>query len=476
MPLSADIASLTVATRNPAASSASAPPSCPTSVPASFHAIVSALPSSFNIQSLTPIQRSFFGLHCSMPLPRATLISATGSGKTLAYLLPILDLILRDRSFLAVVVVPTRELSAQIWRVFKAIARNFAIRTRGGARSNVRSVCLAGGGGGEESDTPEDVASSRPSFVVGTPGRTHATLPGLEELGRRPCLLVLDEYDRLLSANFAEDVDGIRYKTNPAWRWYVSATWKEIEGGGGVMVRVKKGQNNKEERGTSSNSLAVDKRKKEVPEREAASSSIPPHITQILTVTSAHKRPEKLMTLLAKLLLEGADRRNKPRCIVFFAQISELIVVSAIIERQAPPYSFTALHGKQRQDKRNKALAEFRAGKYQLLLTTDVMARGLDVKGLGYVVNYDFPGTIEQYIHRCGRVGRGKGDEGIRGVVYTYFDRKFEHVAEDMVRILEVTDQKVDRRLRDLVGGGKGVRASDPLPSGLCKTSPLLVV
>jgi len=84
------------------------------------------------------------------------------------------------------------------------------------------------------------------------------------------------------------------------------------------------------------------------------------------------------------------------------------------------------------------------------------MARGLDVKGLEYVVNYDFPGNIEQYIHRCGRVGRGSQGEGVKGVVYTYFDRKFKAVASDMLEVLEETNQWVDDNLRDLANGGGG--------------------
>jgi superfamily II DNA/RNA helicase len=146
-----------------------------------------------------------------------------------------------------------------------------------------------------------------------------------------------------------------------------------------VIVRVKKGPPppKKEERKDE------EPQEEAAPPAHAASSSIPAHITQILSVTAHHKRPKKIMQLLPKLLATSA--RLKPRCVVFFAKIDDLMATNSIIMKQRPeerPYSVATLHGKQHQDQRNRTLADFRAAKHQLLLTTDVMGRGLDVKGL----------------------------------------------------------------------------------------------
>ncbi|GMI40701.1 hypothetical protein TeGR_g6022, partial [Tetraparma gracilis] len=106
-----------------------AEPALASRVPAGFHALLSSLPATFSIPSLNPIQRTFYSLFLSAPLPLATVVSATGSGKTLTYLLPILDLIRADRDFLAVVVAPTRELASQIRSVFKKLGREASVRT-----------------------------------------------------------------------------------------------------------------------------------------------------------------------------------------------------------------------------------------------------------------------------------------------------------------------------------------------------------
>ena len=331
-PIIADLSPSTTASPPP-----TVPPTLSTTLPPPFHYLLTSLPSSnLNITTLTPIQRTFFALYASTPLPSATLISATGSGKTLAYLLPILDLAKHDPSFLAIVVSPTRELCAQIKGVFKHISRK-ALHTSTSPDTvarprKIKSYCITGGVNNEDSITTEDILTTKPSLIVGTPGRLVATLPELAQLGVRPCLLVMDEYDRLLTSNFMEDVDLIKRKTNPGWRWYVSATWKPVPdepADEGVLVRVKRPSSDK---AAAVDAAAGDAVALTLPTHDA-SSSIPAHITQVLTVSSHHKRPKKLMQLLPKLL-GGGDARNKARCIVFFSQITDLMSVNSIIQKQ----------------------------------------------------------------------------------------------------------------------------------------------
>ena len=91
-------------------------------------------------------------------------------------------------------------------------------------------------------------------------------LPGLEDLGRWLWLIILYKYDWMIMDNFSKEMDGVGYKTNPVWRWYVSEIWKEAEGGvgwgwGGVMTHVKKGHNNEDYRGELLNYIEVNKGK-----------------------------------------------------------------------------------------------------------------------------------------------------------------------------------------------------------------------
>merc|ERR1712110_486621 len=102
-------------------------------------------------------------------------------------------------------------------------------------------------------------------------------------------------------------------------------------------------------------------------------------------------------------------------------------------------------------------LNEFKTGKSPILVATDVASRGIDVKDIKYVINYDFPGSIEDYIHRVGRTGRA----GATGSSYTFFTSdKFKH-AKDLVAVLNEANQPVPEELQKLAGGGDDRRDRD---------------
>merc|ERR1712183_316888 len=113
------------------------------------------------------------------------------------------------------------------------------------------------------------------------------------------------------------------------------------------------------------------------------------------------------------------------------------------------------IHGDKKQEEREWVLAEFKGGKSPILVATDVAARGLDVKDIKYVINYDFPGQIEDYVHRVGRTGRA----GATGSSYTFFTKdKFKH-AKELIDVLREANQPVPselERLADDAGGGGG--------------------
>merc|ERR1712157_433227 len=110
------------------------------------------------------------------------------------------------------------------------------------------------------------------------------------------------------------------------------------------------------------------------------------------------------------------------------------------------------IHGDKKQEEREWVLKEFKEGKSPILIATDVASRGLDVKDIKYVINYDFPNQIEDYIHRVGRTGRA----GATGSSYTFFTQdKFKH-ARDLISVLEEAKQPVPEELRKLADGGGG--------------------
>merc|ERR1712196_431882 len=104
------------------------------------------------------------------------------------------------------------------------------------------------------------------------------------------------------------------------------------------------------------------------------------------------------------------------------------------------------IHGDKEQRERDRALADLKSGRTCILIATDVASRGLDVKDIGFVVNYDFPNQIEDYIHRIGRTGRA----GATGSSYTFFTQdKFRH-APDLIKVLEEANQPVPAELQKL--------------------------
>ncbi|KAF4713510.1 putative ATP-dependent RNA helicase ddx17, partial [Perkinsus olseni] len=118
------------------------------------------------------------------------------------------------------------------------------------------------------------------------------------------------------------------------------------------------------------------------------------------------------------------------------------------------------IHGDKKQEERDWVLHEFKSGKSPIMIATDVASRGLDVKDIRHVVNYDFPGQIEDYVHRIGRTGRA----GCKGNAYTFFTPDKIKMARDLVQILREANQTVSPELERLsmtvggfgAGGGGG--------------------
>jgi ATP-dependent RNA helicase RhlE len=288
----------------------------------------------------------------------------TGTGKTAAFVLPILHRLLsgpRNRSR-ALIVTPTRELAEQIHESIRVLSYG----------TKLRSATIYGGVG-----TAKQIADLQHGveILVACPGRLldliaqgHANLSGIE-------VLVLDEADRMLDMGFLPDVRRI-IKAVPAKRQTMlfSATFPdEIEELGRQTTHQ--------------------------PKRIAVGLSRPAH-----TVSHALYPVQK--HLKTALLIELLKRTDTHSVLVFTRTRHRAHNLAKKIGREG--FKVTSLHSDRTQGQRQSALNGFRDGKYQIMVATDIAARGLDVDSISHVINYDIPDTADAYIHRIGRTGRAE--------------------------------------------------------------------
>ncbi|GIM00392.1 hypothetical protein Vretimale_5179 [Volvox reticuliferus] len=193
-------------------------------------------------------------------------------------------------------------------------------------------------------------------------------------------------------------------------------------------------------------------------------------VTQVVQVCAEHKKPEKLLKHLSRVRDSAPPGcRNPPRVLVFANRVKTVRYLTTTLSREG--YKVAQLHGQRSQAERNQAVADFRSGKAQVLVATDVAARGLDIRSLPYVVNYDFPSRLETYVHRVGRTGR----LAAYGHAYSFFSRNLAPLAPPLLELLRAHDQAVDPNLVALAAawkvaeeklGGKGVAAAQADDTG----------
>jgi len=166
-------------------------------------------------------------------------------------------------------------------------------------------------------------------------------------------------------------------------------------------------------------------------------------------VCAAHKKQRKLLKFLDQVRAEEKAKgvRQRALVIIFCNKIQTLKSVASFLSKHN--HYCAPLHSGIPQAKREQALNEFKAGRLQILVASDVAARGLHVKHLRYVVNFDFPSNLEQYCHRIGRTGR----DGESGTAYSFFTRNLAALSKDLVQLLEKGSAKVDPNLRALAEG-----------------------
>ncbi|MEZ0073303.1 DEAD/DEAH box helicase [Planotetraspora sp. GP83] len=299
--------------------------------------------------------------------------AATGTGKTAAFALPVLQRIAAGGGGtepMALVLVPTRELAVQVSEAMHRYGRDLGARVLpiyGGQPIGRQLRALERG---------VDVVVATPGRALDHIGRGALSLTGLQ-------MVVLDEADEMLDMGFADDIEAILQET-PESRQTVlfSATMPpRIDG----MAR----------------SHLNDPVRIKI-EREAATSGEAPLVRQsAYVVTRAHK-PAALGRVL--------DVEAPTAAIVFCRTRDEVDTLAETLNGRG--YRAEALHGGMGQEQRDRVMARLRSGTADLLVATDVAARGLDIEQLTHVINYDVPSAPESYVHRIGRVGRA-GREGV---------------------------------------------------------------
>ena len=299
-------------------------------------------------------------------------IANTGTGKTGAFLIPIIhNLLVDDDIFQTLVVLPTRELAEQVEQEFRKLAKGLDLYT----------ICCIGG-------TPvyKDINKLRrfQHIVVGTPGR----LVDLVKQGKLNLesfsIMVIDEFDRLLDMGFKEDVFFLAEQMNERDQTLLfSAT---IE--------------------PNQEKLIEELMDDPVELKVSSGTTTAEHITQEIVRCSKKEKFDKLKEML---------EQEKFEKVLVFAETKRTVSDIAYKLKKAK-IKVDEIHGDKTQAFRKKALAKFKAGKVDVLVATDVAARGLDISDVTQVINFEIPRTYDSYIHRIGRTGRA----GKMGHAYTF--------------------------------------------------------
>lgn len=354
----------------------------------------------------------------------------TGTGKTCAFGIPAVDMLDSEAEGIQVLVLcPTRELAIQSCEELRSISKY---------KSGARILPVYGG---QSIDRQIRALKNRPQIIIGTPGRVmdHMRRHTLKFANLR--MIILDEADEMLNMGFREDIDTI-LKGVPEERQTIlfSATMPEE-----ILDLTKKYQKDPLYVKISHKALTV------------------PSIEQYYLMVSSTSKPEILSRII--------DTKDITLALVFCNTKKRVDELTS--ELQSRGYAAEALHGDLRQEQRDKVMAKFRSGQIDILIATDVAARGIDVDDIEAVFNYDLPSDDEYYVHRIGRTGRA----GKAGIAYSFVVGREINKLKDIQRftkavitpmkppsVMDVEENKMNRVLATIkksYAEGKLARYSD---------------
>lgn len=368
-------------------------------------------------------------------------VAETGSGKTLSFLLPAMNHIinqnLRPNSRegpIVLVVAPTRELAMQIHKVAWDFAKRLGFRT----------ACLYGGAprGAQIREVNYGV-----ELIVATPGRLLDLVSFGQTNFNRTSFVVLDEADRMLDMGFERDLRKILSQVSPDSQTLMwSATWpKEIvrlaEEFLKDYVHIKIGK--------SENGLSVNKRIKQkfifasnydkngqfeklIHDLKNGNSE-----GEVLEDQENETETEEQKQQSSSKSSKDPTRKRFPKAILFTNK--KMKCESLVRHLNKLGLSSDSIHGDKTQGERDYAFKRFKNDDIEVLVATDVAARGLDVNDVKLVINYDFPNNIEDYVHRIGRTGRS----GKTGISYAFITNENYGLAKPLKSLLIKAEQDV---------------------------------
>lgn len=320
--------------------------------------------------------------------------SPTGTGKTIAYLLPIINKInVESKGLQAVILAPSRELVMQIFQEIQ----NWT------AGTNIKSASLVGGANIKRQ---LDKLKERPQIIVGTPGRV-LELIKLKKLKMHEVQsIVLDEGDQLLVAEHLDTVRTIvKSALNDRQLLLFSATPLKEHDQIKAMI------------GREAETIKISRQ----------DTSLANKVQHYYLVCETRERSKLLQKIAAM---------KSVRALVFARSVGNMNVLLEKLRYEG--IAVEALHSDLTKQQREKALTSLRNGDINILLATDIAARGLDIEGLTHVIHYDFPEDLEQYIHRSGRTGR----MGATGTVISFVTPREERELKKFSKKLQLEIQQ----------------------------------
>jgi len=301
-------------------------------------------------------------------------LANTGTGKTAVFLLPLIEKVYKDRSQKVLIIAPTRELALQIESEFQQFSWGMKIFS---------AVCV----GGAPIFKQLDQLRRRPNFVIGTPGR-------LKDFSKRGAIrfdqfqnVVLDEVDRMLDMGFIEEIkEMLSGSPKDRQSLFFSAT---------IPPKIRDLA-----RQFLKNPITV-----EVSKEGEATKNVEQDIIRIKDQSGKFDQLQELLI-----------RSDVKKALIFIETKREVEKITLNLIRYG--HKADSIHGDKRQSQRQRALNSFKNDKVNILVATDVAARGLDIKEVSHVINYTVPQTFNDYIHRIGRTGRGTH----KGFAYTFVE------------------------------------------------------
>lgn len=361
----------------------------------------------------------------------AILQSQTGTGKTLAYLLPLVARL--DRGLLgaqALVIVPTQELGIQVRDVARSV-----LDPEDGVLAAI---------GGANPQRQKDALKKGPRVIVGTPGRIREFIRGGQLVLDHVRTIIIDEVDDVLEGGKVEDVQAILRAAPPrAQRVFCSATMGEaVQGLASKILR---------------NPVEV---------KVASELKLPASLRHAAFLVERREQAAMIRRLIRHYQPEGA--------IAFIGHGTHLREL--VMKLKHDQLTAAALTGEAKKEERTSAMRDFRAGRLQLLVATDLAARGLDFGHVGMIINYDMPIDAEHYVHRVGRTARMGKD----GLAVTLVDPAKAWLLEKYEKALgiqferpifrhgemrEATDEDVKREVAKVKATVRKAKAAEAAPA-----------